>query len=517
MIFDKPSQSLFLNVPDPFRVRATIPHSKVIHHPDYNIVLHLTVESARLLRNLGIEGPAPIRYDYRWPGMYKPMGHQVQMAEFQTLYRRAFNLSEPGTAKTAPALWATDWLMQTGRVKKTLIVAPLSTMETVWAKGIFKVLMHRKCVIVHRAVGAKNLNLNVDFYITNHDGVKVHEIREIVRKNPDINQIIVDEGDFFRNHDADKYDALCRMIREDVRIWWMTGTPCPQWPTDAWAQARIVNPSNVPKFFGAFKRMTMYKVSEFKWVPRPEAYEYAYRALQPAIRFTKDECLDLPPVVRSERQADLSKEQRKAFNEMRNNMRAEAKTTTIDAVSAADRILKLRQILCGSVKDPVTGNYIELPHQPRVEVLLDIIRHAKAKVYVVVPFTGIIHSLQKSVEKEFTCAVLNGQVTPKNRDRIVHAFQTQKDPHVVLCHPQVTSHGLDFTVADTLVIYAPINSNAQFMQVVERFNRPGQKNHMRIVRIGANALEWELYRMIDNHKDTQDNILSLFKKEVVNS
>jgi hypothetical protein len=51
--------------------------------------------------------------------------------------------------------------------------------------------------------------------------------------------------------------------------------------------------------------------------------------------------------------------------------------------------------------------------------------------------------------------------------------------------------------------------------VRERFARPGQKNAMTLVRIGASPLEWEIYRMLDERRLTQDNILSLYKHEIL--
>lgn len=506
-----PTKSLFLRVPDPLQIRSLIPASKMLARDDYNVALHHTLEATRILRNIGINAPAPISSQYRWPGQFKPLPQQIAMAEFQTLHRRAFNLSEPGTAKTAPALWATDWMMETGRVKRTLICAPLSTVEIVWLKNIFNILLHRKAVLVHTSAGAANLNLDVDFFVLNHDGVKINEIAELIRKNPEIDQIIVDEGDEFRNSQTDKYKSLARIVRPDMRIWWMTGTPCPNEPTDAWAQARIVNPANVPKFFGAFRRMTMMQVSQHRWVPQPNAHKLAFEAMQPAIRFKKSDCLDLPPVTYHDRQCELTAEQKKNYNTMKNAMVAEAKTTRITAVNAADRITKLRQILCGVVKDPETDHYVEIAHKPRVDVLLEGIKSANAKVYVVVPFKGIIHSLARDVSKHYSVEVLNGDVSRHERTRIVKAFKENADPHVLLCHPKVTSHGLDFTEADTLIVYAPIYSNSQWQQVTERFNRPGQTRSMRIIRIGASPLEWQIYRLLDNRKECQDNILNLFK------
>jgi SNF2 family DNA or RNA helicase len=450
MLVDQATQSLILHHPDPFAVRELLAHSRLLEHPQFNVAVHHTLEATKVLRNLGLSVPAPIRHQYRWPGKFTPFQHQITMAEFLTLHRRAFNLSEMGTGKTNSALWASDWLMETGRVQKALVISPLSTLERVWAQDIFDTLMHRKCAIVHggRDKRLAALDADVDFYIMNHDGLRT-EALDVVFKRPDINLVIVDEASMFRNHATNKYKALAKLLgRHDMRLWLMTGTPCPNDPTDAWALAKLVSPERVPKYFGGFKRATMLQVSQFKWVPKADAFTTAYDAMQPATRFKKIDCLDLPPVTVQDRQVQLSSEQRKAFDTLRTTMITEAKTKMVTAVNAADKIGKLRQILCGAIKVN-DDEYIAYDHKPRLEVLLEAIAEASAKVLVVAPFKGIVRVLQKELEEHYTVGVLNGDVSPGARNRIITEFKTGPDPHVLLCHPKVMAHGLNLT-ADLL-------------------------------------------------------------------
>ena len=513
MLYHEPTGSLLLQVNDPFAVRELIPKSRTLDHPKYNLAVKNMVDTAKLLQNLGLPAPSPLQLGYRWPGKYKPWNHQRVMAEFLTMHKRCFNLSEMGTGKSAATLWAADYLLEQRAVRKVLILSPLSTLERVWMNDIFDVLMHRKAITVYgsREQRLEALNHDVEFYVMNHDGISIGPVAEAIRTRPDIDLVVVDEGSMFRNHDTKKYKALKKLLRPEMRLWWLTATPCPNSPTDAWAQASMVNPSRVPRFFGAFKRSTMMQVSTFKWVPKPDAYTTAFEAMQPAVRFRKAECLDLPPVTYEDRQCPLTKEQRQTFADMKMHMQTEAKDTPITAVNAADKITKLRQILCGVIKNPATGDYLVLPHSPRVEVLREAIEQASAKVIVVVPFKGIIQSLADSLSTTHSVAILNGDVSKSHRDRIVQQFKTQPDPHVLLCHPKVMSHGLNLTEADTTIFYAPIYSNDEYQQVQERFNRAGQTRKMTVLRMGAHPLEWEIYKMLDNRGLTQNNILGLYK------
>ena len=78
--------------------------------------------------------------NYDWPHRpgRAPLPHQKIMANFEVLHRRAFNLSDMGTMKTLATLWAADYLMKQSKEPfRALIVAPLSTLQRVWADTIF--------------------------------------------------------------------------------------------------------------------------------------------------------------------------------------------------------------------------------------------------------------------------------------------------------------------------------------------------------------------------------------------
>ena len=514
MLVHPESNSLLLRVKDPSIIYALIPKCKFIDIQGHNLAVRHGIDEVKVLRNMGIEAPSPILHYYKWPGRYAPFAHQKDTSAMLTLNRRAFVLNETGTGKSKSALWAADYLMKTGVAHKALIVAPLSTLERVWMEEVFSTLMHRNAVVVHGSKERRiqKLEADVDFYIINHDGLAVMKKELLARK--DIDLIICDEFAAYRNGSTSKYEVLEDILNKRMMFWGMTATPCPNAPTDAWALTKLISPDRVPPHFGSFKRDTMLQVSTYKWVPKQEAYDIAFNAMQPAVRYRKADCLDLPPVVTEERTCEITPEQKKAYDRMRIDMVANANAgVQISAVNAADQISKLRQILCGAVRDG-TGEYIEIPHGPRLDVLLECIQEAAAKVIVVVPFKGILRVLEREVAQHYTCAVLNGDVSINDRNKIITAFKADKDPHVLLCHPQVMAHGLNLTEADTCIFYAPIYSNDQFQQVVERFNRPGQTRKMTVIRIGGMPLEWEIYKMLDDKQDDQSTILDMYKRIV---
>jgi SNF2 family DNA or RNA helicase len=514
MLVHPPSRSLLLRSKDPQAIQALIPQNRPIDFQGHNLAVRHGLDEVRLLRNLGINAPSPILTYYNWPGKYpKPFEHQRQTAAFLTLHPRCFCLNEMGTAKTASALWAADYLMLHRKIHKVLIVAPLSTLELVWMHEIFSTLMHRKAVMLYGSKERRieRLGQDADFYIVNYDGLPT--IGPYVTGRYDIDLVIVDEAAAYRNAGTDRYSTLLGVIGKR-RLWLLSGTPCPNAPTDAWALARLVNKDRVPQYFSQWRRQTMIQISQFKWVPRADSYRMAYDAMQPAVRFKKADCLDLPPVITERREADLSDEQKSTYRAMKNRMVMDARGQQISAVHAADQINKLRQILCGAVRNTETGGFVMLDHAPRFQVLVESIEQASAKVVVIVPFKPIIEHLHRQLALTWSVEVINGDVSRSARTEIINRFKNTPDPHVLLCHPAVMSHGLNLTEADMIIFYAPSYSNELYQQVQERINRPGQTRPMTVVRIGAGYLDWEIYRMVDGKAVTQENILSLYKREV---
>lgn len=512
MLIHEQTRSILLKVRSTRRLDDYLPgRYEITDFKGHNVSIPHYLDETKILNNIGLEIPSPIMHYYDWPGPFPAWEHQKHTASLLTMNRRFYVLNEAGTAKTASALWAADFLMREGKVRKCLVICMLSTIEAVWMDEIFSFLMHRSAALLFgdRKKRIANLEKDVDFYVINHDGVET--ILKELKRRTDIDLVILDEASVYINSRTAMYKSLQQLLRPEMIFWPMTATPTPNAPTDAWALARLTTPNTVPAYFTHFRDLTMRQCGPYKWFPRQDASEVVYKALQPAIRYKKADCIDLPPVVFKNRRADLSEEQKKMFSDMRNKDVLQAKSgEKITAINAADRLLKLRQLLCGVVKNPATESYVSLDFRPRLQLLIECIEEAHAKVLVIVPFKGIIYELNKQLHKRYSCAVINGDVTPKRRREIIRAFKTEADPHVLLCHPRVMSHGLNLTEADTLIFYGPINSNDEAMQVIERFNRKGQTRKMTVIRISGHQIEDKIYKDLETRQKGQDRVLDLY-------
>ena len=146
------NRGLLLKLRQPERITSVIPKSKIIaDHGDYSEVLvNWGLEEAQVLKNLKLRDvPSPILAKYQWTGLHKPFDHQKDTASFLTLHRRAFCFNEQGTGKTASVIWAADYLMKLGLIKKVLVICPLSIMDSAWRADLFTFAIHRTVDVAH--------------------------------------------------------------------------------------------------------------------------------------------------------------------------------------------------------------------------------------------------------------------------------------------------------------------------------------------------------------------------------
>lgn len=509
MIISKTHRKVILNLSQPAQVTTVIPTARTFDYKGHTLVaVPHKVDEAQVLRNMGYKVPSPIEADYSWSGQYTPFKAQLETSAFLTMNNRAFVLSDLGTGKSMAVLWAYDYLRAVNNVRKMLVISPLSTLERVWADEIFRHFPHLTWSTLHgdKRRRLRYLDIDSDIYIINHDGIKV--IQDALRERTDIDVITVDEIAAFRNASTDRWKALHRVIANRPRVWGLTGTPTPNEPTDAWAQCRLICPENVPKYVGAFKTMTMRQLSQFKWVPKDTATDTVARAMQPSIRFSRDDCVDLPPCLFQTRHVDLSTEQKKAYREMLTSLYTEIATGTIQAVNEAVKMAKLVQ-LCGGAAYSRDGTCLELPAQSRINETLDIIEQANSKVIVFVPFKGMLNYVAQEIRKHYTVEVVNGETSKTERDRIFSAFQTATDPHVLVAQPAAMSHGLTLTAASVIVWYAPITSAETYTQANARITRPGQKHNQLIINIEGSPVERKLYDRLKQKQKLEGLLLEI--------
>jgi len=454
--------------------------------------------------------------EYEWPRPhgFTPFDHQKTTSEFLVNNRKAFCFNEQGTGKTASVIWAVDYLMQLGLVKRVLVICPLSIMKSAWQQDLFKFAIHRTVSIAYGSAKKRKeiVNAGNEFVIINFDGVGIVK-KEVMDGGFDL--VVVDEASAYKNNKTVRWKDLRDVMKVVKGLWMLTGTPAAQSPVDAFGLAKLVNPTAVPIFVSQFKDLVMEKVSEYRWIPRPVAKQIVHKALQPAIRFEKKDCLDLPPVTFIDRDAPLTPQQLVYYKKLKQEMLIEADGEEISAVNAAVKINKLLQISGGAV---YTDNreVLEFDVSSRLKVVHEVIDETSNKVLVFVPFTHTIELLQKYLTKHgITSEIINGNVSVNRRTDIVTHFQNNPQPKVLIIQPQAASHGLTLTAADTIIWYAPCTSVETYLQANARIDRPGQVNAMTIVHLSGSQVERRMYSLLRGNVANHSEIIDLYKQEII--
>lgn len=473
------------------------------------LVINHGIEETRILRNLGIDCPAPIVEHYDWEGG-KPFEVQKKTAAMLTTNNRAYVLNGMGTGKTKAALWSWRYLNRNRMAGKCLVVAPLSTLNFTWARETFDTLPGVKSAVLHgtKQKRLERLASDADLYIINHDGLAV--IAEELERRTDIDTLILDELAVYRNGTAQRTKITRKVANRMKWVWGMTGSPTPNAPTDAWGQASIVTPSTVPKYFTRFRDEVMHRVTQFKFVPKKDALDRVQAVMTPAVRFTLDDVVELPDLVERTIDIDMGTNQARVYKQMEETAFAAIANKEITAMNAGAVLNKLLQISTGYVYNR-EGETIALDNDQRLDALVDAIEGTSNKVLVFIPFVHALAGVKERLTREgYDCETVSGDTPRSERERIFNLFQNTSSVRIVAAHPQCMSHGLTLTAADTIIWFAPTTSLEIFEQANARIRRVGQKNKQLILMFQATKAERQMYARLRAKQHVQNLLLDMF-------
>jgi SNF2 family DNA or RNA helicase len=459
------------------------------------------------------------RSDYKFPGVPKPFAHQVKTWEYILDHDRCFVFNDIGTGKTWSGVWAIDYLMYTKEVFDVVIVAPLSTLEIVWKRTFFhldstldvtilKGTAEKRINLLKRTVGLSRGRIS----IINPDAL--HIIADAV-ENCDL--LLVDESATFRNPKSRRLKALNKIAKKAKRAVFMTGSPCPEAPTDIWATARIICPDRVPVYFGQFRDMVMKKISQYQWVALRDAQNTVSLMLKDCqIRFTRDECIDLPPSHHAEVEVAATSEQAKMIKTMRKEACVMLENGDITAANEAVVISKILQIASGAVKfKDEEGNdcVLDTDCTPKFDALEEILEASTQPVIVYAPYKAVIKKIASWLyDKKYTYAGVTGDTSPDGR---LAAFDQVQSGliRVLVAHPQAMAHGITLTNANIVVWWTPVYSHEIYEQANGRVVRPGQTRSTYFVHLMCSALEARVLGKLESKAKLQGTLLDYLQRE----
>lgn len=475
-----------------------------------------TEQATVALRRLGWAVPAPIRVFYDWNG-HRPFAHQKEIAAFCTLTPAGFVLADPGLGKTAAVLWAFDWLKRQGVADVMVVVAPLSVLS-VWTNECAQWTPERRAVLVHgtRKKREQVLARPADIYVVNPDGVVVigESLQAKLRDKRWV--LVLDETTYYRNPTSDRRRAVRSLVRAcpPAWMWGLTGTPLPERLEDAFGQVDLFYPGKAGRSLTAFRMRYLVKVGLFNWVPRPGAVDEVAALFDPAVRYARADCLDLPPTMTRSVTVPMGAKQQKVYMALVKHMRANIDNIrSTSAANAAVLLGKLLQVSAGWVKVQ-DGSAVQLDNQAQIEWVVDYVKANARKVLIANMFragvTGWCTALRAA---GIEAAELSGSTPAAERAAIIRRFQTDPTLRVIVLQPQAAAHGITLTEADSVIWTSAPFSNELYTQTNARIVRPGQTARTAIVHLITAPVERTVFNAVIRKQKLQEALLRFLEGE----
>lgn len=494
-------------------ITVMVPHAKPFKFRGKDFVaVPVGRDEVQLMRNLGFSVPSTVALDYDFNGV-TPYEAQVLTMDMLVHSPRGYVLNEMGTGKTLSTLFAFDYLRKQGLARRMLIIAPKSILTPVWAREVFSRMPHLSCTVLWHASSTQRRKLmkeKSDIMVINHHGVGVL-IDELMAED-DIDIVVIDELAVFRNKQTDLWKNANRVCTGRKFVWGLTGSPTPREPTDAWAQCKLITPTTVPRFFKQFRDDTMTQLTQFKYIPKRDANDRVFKAMQPAVRFTRDDCVDLPPTTYTTREIEMSPKQRKAFDDLWKLNRAQFEEGDVSAVNEGVKLGKLLQVGCGFAYTEQRG-IIDLSPAPRLTETRDVLDETPNKVIIFVPFIHGVDMLHAELAKTYDVEKVYGDTPLTKRNDIFNRFQNTPEVKAIVAHPLCMAHGLTLTAADTILWYSPPLSLEIYEQANARITRPGQRNHTHIIKFEGSRVERKVFARLDKRASVQGALLEMFRED----
>jgi SNF2 family DNA or RNA helicase len=259
-----------------------------------------------------------------------------------------------------------------------------------------------------------------------------------------------------------------------------------------------------------FKKKTMTQITQFKWFAKPDANDHVYEMLQPAVRYKRDDCVELPEVSYKTIDIPPSKQVSDTYKKLIKLLRTAFTEGRISAANEGVLFMKLLQIACGWVYTD-QKKVVRLDNQSRVDEVKDIIDQSLGKVIVFASFSHACVELhQRLLKKKVDCALIHGGTSKKERDNIFGCFMNSPHPKVLVANPKTMSHGLTLTQANTIVWFTPTTSLETYEQANARITRPGQTRKSLIIHLTGSPIETKIYNRLQQKASLQGALLDMF-------
>jgi len=436
-----------------------------------------------------------------YPFKNRPFTHQAAYLQRFWEDQEVALLAEMGTGKSFMLINNAAMLYDKGKVNAMLIVAPkgvyrnwytseipkhmpahVPTAMACWSPTPRKAERDEMDRMLNSVDSLRILIMNVEAFST-EKGMSF--ARTFLRVTNAF--MVIDESTTIKTPTAKRTKSIIKLGKEARYRRIATGSPVTKSPLDLFSQCEFLGPTCLGyQSFYAFQ--ARYAVLVERRLPTHTFKQIVgYRHLDElqkklngfAFRVTKEECLDLPDKVFVRREVELTKEQRKYYDQMKLMALAMFEDGSIMSTNnALTQIMRLHQICCGHIKLD-DGRQEDIPNN-RVNELLEQIEELDGKVIIWANYRRDIENIKLALQKQYgmnSVATYFGDTEAEERQEIVTKFQDPANElRFFVGNPRTGGYGLTLTAAKTVIYYSNSFDLEVRLQSEDRAHRIGQTN-----------------------------------------
>lgn len=456
--------------------------------------------------------------------------------------------AEMGLGKTGSTLWAIRQLLDSGEIKKVLVIAPLRVAEDTWPEEIrtwdFARSLTYRVVTGTKEQRVAALKQPAQITIINRENLR-WLLKGIGMKRWNFDMIVYDEGSRLKrgvlmtnpkpnskgetpNPRMTELGCLTRVSGKTKKIVILSGTPSPNGLIDLFGPMFAIDQGlRLGSSMSAYKQR--YFVQDrytYQVTPQIGAEQAIMRAIDDVFFSLKEEdYLDLPPLITRDHVVKLPPKAKKAYTEMEKEMAIELRSSSgddqmIEAVNNGVLTQKLLQIANGSIyTGPIWDEMIEdfLPresiklHDEKLSVLESIFEEAAGRPILVA------YSFQfdkDAILKRFPFARVYGEKTSDMRD------WNDGKIKMLVTHPASAGHGLNFQKASNIAVWYGLTWSLElYRQFVKRLHRSGQKEDRVFLHriLAEGTADMNVVEVLKQRGATQDQITDAVRVRLRNA
>lgn len=404
---------------------------------------------------------------------------------------------------------------------KTLVVCPLAMVST-WTRAWFEWAPELRILPINnkdRKFFVEQLTEDYpDVYICHWPSLRL--MPELV----DVQwfHVIADEAHSIQNRKSKQSIALKEIPAGYKSA--LTGTPAYDKPDDLWSILNWLYPRYWSSYWKYYNEHIMFtNFNGYKTVIGVNNPEKLHSEMEQFYvrRKKEDVLLDLPEKYYTQVDVDLSPQQRRAYDSMKNDMLAwigQQEHLPVVAPVVIAQLTRLQQFACAFAEwDNVKEKMILSDPSSKLDAVIDIIESTGQQVVIFSQFSQVIKLLANRLEKKgITYGKFIGETPSDERSRLIADFQANK-VQVFAGTIAAGGVGITLTAASTVIFTDRSWSNALNLQAEDRLHRIGQKSAVQVIdiiaketidakRIRGIQLKWKwIERLIGDTKYDPEN------------